>query len=62
LIPIWRRERKRFPYDLAPDMRAEQFLEWTEEHENEIVRELADQFEVSDDDWAAREAAHYGAA
>ena len=52
LIPIWRRDRTTYPYDLAPDMRAEKFLEWAEAHETEIRGDLADLLEASWDDLA----------
>lgn len=48
LLTLWEKERHRFPYDLSPDRRAEMFMEWTEEHPDEVTESLADAFDDFD--------------
>jgi hypothetical protein len=48
LLEIWREDRKRYSYDKEPDMRAEQFLEWAEAHEDDITARLQKKLEQ---DW-----------
>jgi hypothetical protein len=59
LLPIWRSERRHYDYALAPDARAEQFLEWVEANEDEVRQRLIDTFELSDRQLAKAERAAY---
>lgn len=45
LLAIWHEDRGRYSYELGPDMRAEQFLEWAEAHEDEIRERLQSMLE-----------------
>ncbi len=56
LLTIWREDRKRYDYAMAPDMRAEQFLEWAEAHEQQITARMQERLEAQWTDLAyARE-------
>jgi hypothetical protein len=56
---LWKQEKRRFDYNRTPDDRAVLFLEWMEEHREEIDLEMAQRFDVPDVRWAAMEAAYY---
>lgn len=58
LIPLWRRHRKRFSYDLPPDQRVEQFMEFLHE-DPELERAWLDEAIPSDAELAAAEREHY---
>lgn len=61
LLGVWREIRGQFPYELAPDHRAELFGEWAEEHPAEIGAWYAEQAERSPDYYAQAYAEHEAA-
>jgi len=59
LLPIWRSERRHYDYALAPDARAEQFLEWAESEPDEVRARLMEHWQLSDRQLAKAERAAY---